>query len=81
MTSERDIDINDVLRHELSPEPTLIFTDVGDMRVSKAELKTKLQVEASSRIMTQDYLCNYCWLRCLLGDTLARNWNYAKLCD
>ena len=46
-----DIDITDVLSYELSPVPASLFDDSGAMRAqSKAVLKTKLQVEQSSRI-------------------------------
>ena len=47
----RDIDITDVLSYELSPVPASLFDESGAMRAqSKAVLKTKLQVEQSSRI-------------------------------
>lgn len=47
----RDIDIKDVLSYELSPVPASLFDESGAMRAqSKAILKTKLQVEQSSRI-------------------------------
>ena len=46
----RDIDITDVLSYELSPVPASLFDESGAMRdQSKAVLKTKLQVEQSSR--------------------------------
>ena len=46
----RDIDIKDVISYELSPVPTSLFDDSGAMRAQmKAMLKTKLQVEQSSR--------------------------------
>ena len=47
----RDIDIKDVLSYQLSPMPASLFDETGAMRAqSKAVLKTKLQVEQSSRI-------------------------------
>ena len=47
----RDIDIKDVLSYELSPTPASLCDESGAMRAqSKAVLKTKLQVEQSSRI-------------------------------
>jgi len=47
--SWRDIDIKDVLGHELAPVPTSMFDDTGDMRIakSKSTLKKILQVEVS----------------------------------
>ena len=48
--SSRQVDIKEVLAHELAPIPTM-FTDVGEMRCStgKSVLKTRLKVEVSSR--------------------------------
>ena len=47
----RDIGITDALSYELSPVPASVFDESGAMRAqSKAVLKTKLQVEQSSRI-------------------------------
>ena len=42
-----------VLKHELSPVPTALFEDTGDMRIdhAKSKLKNKLQVEVTSRCM------------------------------
>ena len=50
--SGRDIDIKDVLGHELAPVPTSMFDDTGDMRIakSKSTLKKILQVEVSDRV-------------------------------
>ena len=46
----RDIDITDVLFYELSPEPAPLFDESGSKRgQSKKVLKTKHQVEQSSR--------------------------------
>ena len=49
---EWDIDIKDVLGHELAPVPTSMFYDTGDMRIakSKSTLKKILQVEVSDRV-------------------------------
>lgn len=50
MQQHRDIDIKEVLTYELSPVPASLFDDNGTMRVqSKSILKSKLQVEHSSR--------------------------------
>jgi len=50
--SGQDIDIKDVLGHELAPFPTSMFDDTGDMRIakSKSTLKKILQVEVSDRV-------------------------------
>lgn len=50
--SGRDIDIKDVLGHELAPVPTSMFDDTGDMRIakSKSTLKKILQVDVSDRV-------------------------------
>jgi len=52
LASGRDVCIQDVLRYELAPVPTSMFTDSGEMRVAKGKstLKTQLQVEVSSRL-------------------------------
>ena len=49
--SSREIDITDVLAHELAPVPTSMFNDSGEMRISKAKsiLKKQLQVEVPAR--------------------------------
>ena len=54
-TCERDIDIKDVLGHELAPVPTSMFDDTGGyerMRIakSKSTLKKILQVQVSDRV-------------------------------
>ena len=47
----RDIDITDVISYELSPVPASLFDESGAMHAqSKAFLKTKFQLEQSSRI-------------------------------
>ena len=50
--SGRDIDIEDVLGHELAAVPTSMFHDTGDIRIakSKSTLKKILQVEVSDRV-------------------------------
>lgn len=50
--SSRDIDIQDVMSHELSPVPTSMFQDSGKMRIckSKADLKNRLSRLESSRV-------------------------------
>ena len=35
--SGRDIDVKDVLGHELAPVPTSMFDDTGDMRIYEKE--------------------------------------------
>ena len=52
--SSRDIDIKDVLHHELSPVPTSMFHDSGAMRVckGKSDLKKRLAKEISLRHTT-----------------------------
>ena len=49
--SSRDIDIENVLSHELAPVPTSMFEDSGTMRLckGKSDLKNRLAKEASSR--------------------------------
>jgi hypothetical protein len=49
--SSREVDIEDVLVHELTPIQTSMFTETGEMRCSKAKsvLKNQLKVEVSSR--------------------------------
>ncbi|KAI9514585.1 hypothetical protein NQZ68_032226 [Dissostichus eleginoides] len=49
-SSDRDVDVKDVLAYELAPVPTAMFTEDG-MRICKAKstLKKSLQVEVSRR--------------------------------
>ena len=49
--SSRDVDVKQLLSYELSPVPTSMFTETGDMRVSKSKstLKKVLQKEVSAR--------------------------------
>ena len=50
LQQSRDLNIKEVLSYELSAVPTALFDEHGDMRSqTKATLKTKLQVEVSSR--------------------------------
>ena len=53
LMASRDVDVKDVFRHELAPIPTSLFTDSGDMRLTKTKsiLKRKLQVEKSGRTL------------------------------
>ena len=57
--SGRDIDIKDVLGHELAPVPTSMFDDIGEMRIakSKSTLKKILQVEVSDRVAGGANVC------------------------
>lgn len=52
----RDIDLTDVLKHELSPLPTSVFKETGEMRIAtgKASLKNKLKVMVSARHVQPD---------------------------
>ncbi|XP_078661436.1 uncharacterized protein LOC144905583 [Branchiostoma floridae x Branchiostoma belcheri] len=53
LQQSRDIDIKSVLAHELSPVPTSMFDDEGNMRIAttKSTLKKKLQVTVSQRLV------------------------------
>lgn len=50
--SSRNIDVQDVMSHELSPVPTSMFQDSGKMRLckTKADLKNRLARLESSRV-------------------------------
>ena len=50
--SNRDIDIEDLMSHELAPFSTAHFADSGDMRIStsKSILKRDMKIEVSSRV-------------------------------
>lgn len=52
LQQSRDIDLEDVLKHELSPVLTSMFQETGEMRVAvgKSSLKNKLKVTVSSRL-------------------------------
>ena len=52
--SSRDVNFNDVLSCELSPVPTSLFYDSGEMRIgkTKAELKKQIKIEVSARHTT-----------------------------
>lgn len=49
--SSREVDIERVVSHELSPVPTSMFTDLGEMRIckSKSNMKKAFQVTVSDR--------------------------------
>ena len=51
----REIDLKMVLHHELSPVPTSMFDDQGDMRIasSKHILKKKLGMTVSCRLTSE----------------------------
>ena len=55
LMNSRNIDVEHLFSYELAPIPTSMFTDNGDMRISKTKsvLKRKLQVEQSSQIYQQ----------------------------
>lgn len=48
--SSRDMNIEEVISCELSPVPTALFTDSGDMRISKSKsvLKNQTRIEVSA---------------------------------
>lgn len=54
--SSRGINVEKVLSHELSPIPTSLFDDFGEMRLCKAKskLKTLLMEDLSSRTLTMN---------------------------
>lgn len=56
LQQSRDIDLSDVLKHELSPIPTAIFKENGEMRnaTGKSSLKKKLNVTVSSRHVREE---------------------------
>ena len=58
-SSRETIDIQNLLSYELAPVPTSMFTDSGGMRMgkSKAQLKTQLQIELSTRKASQEIQC------------------------
>ena len=53
------VDINEVLSYELASVPTSMFTDTGDLRISKAksELKKQLQSAVSVRLTEKETTC------------------------
>ena len=57
--STRDVHISEVMSCELSPVPTALFNDSGEMRTSKSKsaLKNLTKVEISARYITQDSAC------------------------
>ena len=58
-SSRESIDIKDLLSYELAPVPTAMFTDSGDMRIgkTKAQLKTQLKLELSTKMAYQEIQC------------------------
>ena len=50
-----DVDVKDIFRDELALIPTSLFTDSGDMTITKTKslLKRKLQVEKSCRTLQE----------------------------
>ena len=57
--SSRDVDFHDVMSCELSPVPTALFDESGDMRISKskAALKNQTKVEVSAKHATLEETC------------------------
>ena len=55
-SSSPEIDIQDVIRHELAPFPTSLFKETSDMRLptGKCVLKNKLKVPVSARHIQPD---------------------------
>ena len=55
LVSTRSIDLKDLFSHELSPIPTSMFNNNGDMRIatSKSILKKKLQIRHSCRTLVK----------------------------
>lgn len=68
--SSREVDISEVMSHELSPVPTALFEDSGDMRSakSKSALKKITQVEV---VPTRSTLQN---ITCTIIDGCALLW-------
>lgn len=54
--SGREVDLQDVLSYELSPIPTSLFHDSGEMRIykSKSDLKNSTEVKVSARNLKMD---------------------------
>ena len=76
------MDINDVLSHELAPIPTSLFTEVGEMRISKAKsvLKKQLQAECQQYIhQIQTSLSSMD--SSALGGSLANRWDSGGVCE
>ena len=57
--SSREVDIHDILAHELAPVPTSMFSDSGDMRIAKgkSQLKRLLQKQTSVRHTAKSISC------------------------
>ncbi len=58
--SSRDVDINEVLSCELSPVPTSLFNDSGEMRISKSksDLKFQTKIDVSVRHVPEEVPCS-----------------------
>jgi len=59
-TSSHDMEIDQILAHELVPVPTSMFTDMGDMKIctAKSILKKLLQSTVSTRHCETQISCN-----------------------
>ncbi len=57
--SSREVSINEVMSRELSPIPTALFNDSGDMRISKSKstLKSLTKVDVLVRHAAQEAKC------------------------
>ena len=57
--SSRDISITEVISCELSPIPTALFNDSGEMQISKSksDLKNLTKIDVSARHVTQEVTC------------------------
>lgn len=57
--SSRDVNLDEVLSCELSPVPTALFTDSGEMRISKSKsvLKNQTKIDVSARQVSLDSPC------------------------
>ena len=57
--SPRDISFSEVISCELSPVPTALFNDSGEMRISKSksDLKKLTRVDVSARHVAQEATC------------------------
>ena len=64
--ASREVNVKDIFRCELSPVPTSMFEDNGDMRIIKGKsvLKRKLQVEQSAKVITNPEMdgCAILWV-------------------
>ena len=90
--SSREIDIKQLLSFELSPVPTAMFSEFGEMKVAKAKsvLKQVLQKEVSSRFIKETistvvidgsailYLIFWPASRATVGDFVVKFRNYIE---